>query len=312
MSLQDTLERIQKTPGFYVKQNWEALEAVAGCCGYEQGNSYEVSNIPAAEYRDKGMEGDVKIMRAEEQTGCCTRCFCGENRGFTFNFQTPQSKETFVRLERSYRCCGWAVIPCCAHKVNVYSTVQKNEDNKLEVLGNSDDLQLAAQVKVPMFHGGGCMPRFRLYDENHKQTGYVYGYSCCCAPCVICDFCGANFFIHKNGQYVGKMEKKGVSSCKDYLYELHTDADKFTVEFEEDALKSGAIDVNFKLAVLATVLQIDFNFFEDKRGIKECRCCDIACCGYALPCIPGWCLVFCLCCKKKKEDKDDKPKVIEG
>lgn len=260
------------------------------------------------------MEGDIKIMRAEEKTGFCARCCCGENRGFEFNFQTSQSKETFVKLKRGYRCCGWAVIPCCAHRVNVYSAVQVNEENKLEIVGSASDLNLAASVRVPWFHGGCCIPCFNIHDEKGDKVGHIWGYSCCCMPCVVCDFCGADFGVYRDGKQVGALKKQGVKNCKDYLYEMHTEADKFTVEFTEEALKDGSVDTNFKLAVLAAVIQIDFNFFEDKRGIKECRCCDIACCGYALACLPSPVLFVCgllgslLCCCCKGDDDDDKKK----
>lgn len=301
-----------KCLGFYVKQNWEALEQLGVCTCYEQGNSYEIYNIPAKQFRGKGMEGDVKIMRAEEKTGCCTRFLCGENRRFNFNFKTPQSDETFVRMSRRYRCCGWAVFPCCAHKVNIHSAVQVNEENKLEIVGTSDKLNFAGSVAVPWFHGGCCVPYFNIYNENKQKTGHIWGYSCCCMPCIICDFCGAEFGIYKDGVQVGELKKRGVHSCKDYLYEMNTEADKFTVEFTEEALKEGAIDTNFKLAVLAAVIQIDFNYFEDKRGIREGRCCDIVCCGYACPCMPAlllgclsfMCGLICCCCK----DDDDKKK----
>lgn len=310
MSLQDTLERLQRTPGFYVKQNWEALEQLTSC--YEQGNSYEVYNIPDAKYRNKGMEGDVKILHAQEKTGFCKRCCCGENRAFEFNFQTSQSRETFVRMTRGYRCCGWAVIPCCAHQVNVYSSVQVNEENNLEVVGSSGDLNLAGQVRVPCGHGGCCVPKYDLYDEKKEKVGYMWGYSCCLCPCIICDFCGADFGIYKHGKRVGKLEKLGVKNCKDYLLEMHTDADKYTVEFDEAALKE-EVDVNFKLSVLAAVLLLDFNYFEDSRGCKEGRCCDLSCCGFAIACCPSLCLdICCICCKKDKNKKKEKTKVVEG
>lgn len=303
-----TYEKLENSAfaGFYVKQEWEALEQLSSC--YEQRNHYSVSNIPDKNHREKGMKGNTLLFDATEKTGLCCRLCCGENRPFTFKLLDAESKENMVTFERAYRFCGCALIPYCAHKVNVHWMVNEADGTSV---GSTSEKTRMARVRAPF--GGGCWePTWYIEDwvKNDKtgSWGYEYagqiaGSSCACCPVLLCDFCGATFTVrNKEGEPVGTIKKEGVASCKDYLIECYTEADKYSVEF----LEPENLKLDFKLAVLAGVFQIDFNFFEDKRGLKECHCCDLYLCGYALPCVPICCFaVFGLCCdcsgKSEKE-----------
>uniref|UniRef100_A0A7S3PRM3 Phospholipid scramblase n=1 Tax=Aplanochytrium stocchinoi TaxID=215587 RepID=A0A7S3PRM3_9STRA len=279
-------------PGFYVKQQWEALEQISAC--YEQSNQYEISNIPKEEFRDKGMEGNILLFEAEEKTGLCCRLCCGENRPFKFDLVDKQSKAKMVTFERAYRCCGCALIPFCAHKVNVHWMVNEADGTSV---GSTSEKTRMARVRAPF--GGGCWePTWYIEDWKKRESGNwayekvgsISGSSCPACPFFVCDFCGASFTVRNNeGNPVGTIKKLGVSSCKDWLLECYTEADKYTVEF----LHPEELKLDFKLATLAAVFQIDFNFFEDKRGMKQCHCCDLYCCGYALPCLPLCCIGCC-------------------
>mmetsp|Transcript_1474 Transcript_1474/g.1761 ORF Transcript_1474/g.1761 Transcript_1474/m.1761 type:complete len:338 (+) Transcript_1474:232-1245(+) len=297
-------------PGFYVKQHWEALEEIAAC--YEQSNTYEISNIPEERFRDKGMEGNTLLFEASEKTGICCRLCCGENRPFKFNLVDKQSKANMITMQRAYRGCGWAVIPCCAHKVNMHWMVNEADGTSV---GSTSEKTRMARVRTP-WCGGLWEPTYYIEDwtkkENgewgYEKVGSISGSSCPVCPIIICDFCGASFTYKDNkGTPLGTIKKLGVGSCKDYLIEVHTEADRYTVEF----LEPEKMKLDHKLAALAAVFQIDFNFFEDRRGIRQCHCCDIYCCGYAFPCLPLCCLGFfgvcfsamgckCGCCENNK------------
>eukprot|EP00924_Labyrinthula_sp_SR-Ha-C_P013082 maker-scaffold_12-snap-gene-9.4-mRNA-1 protein AED:0.00 eAED:0.00 QI:144/1/1/1/1/1/4/742/318 len=306
-ALGESLSRLANTDGFFVKQHWEALEEISNC--YEQQNTYDISSIPKSkEDREKGNEGAFKFFKAEETTGCCNRMCCGENRGFSIDFLDFESKKPVLKIDRGWRCCGWAVIPCCAHRVDAHVMVKPTPDGGYEVVGDTSDETLIGQVQTPQWHGGCCCPTYYLMDQQKEYMGEIKGYTCWAMPCCICDICGADFNIYdKEGNQVAKMEKLGVGDCKDWLLEISTEADKYTVEFDAAA----KLDMNFKLTVLAGVIQADFNFFEDRRGIKQCHCCDVYCCGYALPCLPLCCFAICCCCCSK-EDKKRKQSLHAG
>lgn len=284
--------------GFYVQQNWEGAEALVSC--YEQKNTYEVSN-----YTNNSRNKGNHYFDAEETTSLCPRLCCGENRPFFFKLISNAQDKVALTFSRSYRVCGCAAIPGCAHKVNISDD---NGDKK-------------AQVRVP-FCGGFIWPTYNLeeIDENGnvKLMGYVTRDALC--PCCICDFCGVSFDIkNEQGQPVGKLHKLAPANIREALLECYTEADRYKVDFravqpKEDWEKPIDLSENFKNAVLASVFQIDFNFFEDHRGPCEGHCCDVYCCGYAVPCLPccflgacgallGMCGCECRCCSGATKKK---------
>eukprot|EP00924_Labyrinthula_sp_SR-Ha-C_P007476 maker-scaffold_24-snap-gene-4.35-mRNA-1 protein AED:0.04 eAED:0.04 QI:90/1/1/1/1/1/5/68/335 len=302
-SIEEILKRLGKTDGFYIEQQWGALEEITSC--WEQENVYEVYSLPR-NYKDRkagNITGAFKFFSAKEKTGCCKRNCCGENRPFTFNFLDVESKKPVIQISRKLACCGWAVIPCCAHQVDVHALVKRKKDGGHDFVKRPNKKTLAARVQTPKCTGGCCCPTYYLLDHKKRYMGRIEGYTCWALPCFICDTCGADFQVydHQNIQ-VAKIDKLGIVDCKDILYEIATSSDKYTVEFD----KGARLGPNFKLATLAAVMQIDFNFFEDERGLQQCHCCDLYCCGYALPCIPLCCmspicfLCCCCCCDKKK------------
>ena len=105
------------------------------------------------------------------------------------------------------------------------------------------------------------MPTFYLNNHEKKRIGTISGYSFFCLPCVVCDFCGASFSIYKDGKKVGKMRKEGAKCekgccfcCAGWFKELATKADNFSVVFNPESVDD--LDLNFKLAVLAAVIQV--------------------------------------------------------
>lgn len=279
------LKLLDRSNGFFVQQEWEVLEYVTSC--WEQQNEYQIF--------DKS--GNLRLFTAREDTACCWRICCGEHRPFSFNVnditkaaRNEKGKKALV-FNRSFRCCGCALIPGCAHQVDVHYMV----DNKtLKSLGSTSKYTRAARVRVP-FGGGCCWPRYNLEDYAGVATGFITG-----PFCFVCDCCGADFQIHDaEGERIGHIEKLRPANLREMAFELETEADNYQVKFEKED-----IPFNIKLATLAATFLIDFNFFEDSRGLRQCRCCDMYLCGYALACVPAcFCTYCCPCCKPGHKDK---------
>lgn len=271
--------------GLMVRQDWDVLEQIASW--YEQSNHYTIY--------DK--DGKVQLFTMKEKTCCCYRVCCGENRPFRVKVYDETGKEEKPALvfRRKFRCCGWAPIPCCNHKVDVHYLVDANNNT----IGHESSSTRISQVKVPFCHGGCCWPTWQINDRFGETKAKLVG-----PFCMVCDCCGASFTLYdEEGRQTGGIRKLAPDSIKGMGYEIYTDADNFQLEFDKN------MDPTIKMALIAATLQIDFTFFEDKRGICEGRFCDIWCCGYACPCMPK-----CLCCccsnnedKKKKDDDKGAP-----
>jgi hypothetical protein len=289
------LELIKELDGLYIQQEWEIFEQVVSW--YEQKNEYTVF--------DKNHK--TKLFKAQEETSCCFRLCCGENRPFTIhlNDTTGEKDKKALVFNRKYRCCGWAVIPCCAHRVDVHYMVDANGNT----IGSTSDRTKVSSVDVPLC-GGCCQPTWHIRNKKGETQASINGGTCC-----VCDFCGKDFTItDASGAKIGSLKKLSPKNFKQAAMEMVSEADNFRVEFPK------SLDPGIKLALMAATLQIDFTFFEDDRGPCQGRCCDIWCCGWACPCVPAWCLClpcFACCCsdeKKKGKDKNKKkgaPETVE-
>lgn len=279
------LKFLRRDNGFFVQQEWEVLEYVTTF--WEQQNEYKIFD----------QKGNLRLFEAREKTNVCCRLCCSEHRPFTFRLEdvvnskrNEKGKKALV-LSRNFRCCGWALFPCCAHEVDVHYMV---DQKTAKSLGSTSQYTRAARVRVPWLGGLFC-PTYHLEDYAGERLAYITGPFCC-----VCDCCGAKFKIHANdGSQIGDIAKLRPENLKEFAYELETEADNYHVKFDKDDTP-----FNLKLATLAATFLIDFNFFEDRRGLRQCRCCDIYLCGYALPCLPACFFTFCCpCCRPNKSEK---------
>lgn len=280
-----SLKFLRRDHGFYVQQEWEVLEYITTF--WEQQNEYKIFDT----------SGNLKLMEAHEKTNVCCRLCCSEHRPFTFRLSDiladkNKPKKALV-FSRKFRCCGWALFPCCAHEVDAHYMV---DHKTAKSIGSTSQYTRAARVRVPWL-GGGFSPKYHLEDYAGKRLAYISG-PCCC----VCDCCGASFKIHADdGKQIGHIQKLRPLDLKTFALELETEADNYQVKFDSDE-----VPFNLKLATLAATFLIDFNFFEDSRGLRQCRCCDMYLCGYSLPCIPACCFTYipcCWCCRPNKKAK---------
>ena len=231
--------------------------------GWEEGNQYTVY--------DKNAK--VKLFKAKEKTGCLWRNWCGEHRPLRIKVSDHLGEEdkNVLLLTRRYRCCGCAAIPCCAHKLNIHYMID-SEGNELDHT-SSDTLISTAQVP---WCGGCCWPTINIYDRAYTKQATVTGPFCC-----VSELCGSDFNVtDKEGQNIGQIQKLKADTLKRLAVQLSTDSDNFQITFPKE------LELGVKLALLATLFQIDFTFFEDDRTPATGRCCDLYCCGWACPCLP--------------------------
>jgi len=275
---------LEKVNGLYIQQEWEVLETFTLGC-YQGANRYTVMDH----------SGKVTLFTVKEETSCCNRSCCGKDRPFTMNIndETGTKRQRMMIVKRDYACCGWAVCPCCIHHLYVHYVVDA-QGNPISHHGHDT---LIAEVSVPWC--GGCLvPTLDYKDRNGTFLGSMTG-PCCC----VTDFCGADFTItNKDGTEIGKLDKIRAKSIKDAVMEIETEADKFKITFPLE------LDPTFKMAILASLFQIDFAFFEDDRSPRECRFCDWYCCGFPCACFPKCFVCCCLFATKEDREKAEKKK----
>lgn len=254
-----------------MNQEWEVVEQVINW--YEQSNAYTIYD-PL---------GKVKLFYAKERSNVCCRVLCGENRPFNIKISdtTGAKDRTMLVLKRRFRFCGWAIIPGCAHRVDVHYMIGPDGN----AIGSTSSRTKIAQVRTP--YGGGCLiPTYNIEDPSGEAMATISG-----PFCVVCEYCGSDFTIKdaKTRTEIGRIRKMAPDSLKKAGLELVTEADNFKIEFPSD------LDPVTKMAIMGATLQIDFQFFEDQRGLCEGRCCDFYCCGWPIACTPK----YCSCCSSK-------------
>jgi len=160
-------------------------------------------------------------------------------------------------------------------------------------------MTLIGRVQAP-FLGGGLQPQLNIMsrDGANNQTGiYMEGPMCCIGSC-----CDSTFNVKSAQGDIGMIRKEGPEGLADMAAELLTDADNFTMSWNQN------IDMPTKVSLLGAMFLLDFMFFEDDGNFKcnpctkECsiKLCDFFCCGMLVP------------CKIKCDCSDDKDKNGDG
>ena len=208
----------------------QKLELLELLTGCESKNRYEIyCQINNQNYN---------LFRAKEKSGCCMRNFCpGSSRSFKMNITLP-NKTDFAVLERPFKCTCF----CLARpEMNCkYSNGKK-----------------FGRIKEPFTC---CSPVFETYDENDGSK-FVLIIECCqrgfiCSKCY--ELIGKIYKYGNLNMEVGCFTKK-VKCCQ----EMFTDANTFLIYFPVDCT------VEDKLNLIATVLLIDYRYFEESPQDKQ-------------------------------------------
>lgn len=219
------LEYLSQVAQLLIHQQVELLEALTG---WESHNKYQIKNTLGQQ-----------VYFAAEESGCCTRQFCGSHRGFIMHI-TDNLGQEIIRVTRDFKCCACcpccACSDCCAYEIQIEAPVG-------QVVGFARQLQTCTR------------PRFSIMDADHQEVLYIEGPLCVCQG--ICCTWDQEFRIMPSdrSQEIGKVTKQWTGIVKEML----TDADNFSVSFPID------LDVRVKAALLGTVFLIDFMYFESQQ-----------------------------------------------
>ena len=191
-------------------------------------------------------------------------------------------------------CCVLA--PMCADGMTVHAG---------ELSGSAGDVMLSGPTvmgyaQVPSPFGGMFTPTVNIMDRGSgnqfRPVGKLEGptlFGGCSELCF-----DSHFAVSKMGQeHVGKSAaiktadlaniiKRKPATAADALKEAFTDSDQFTLEFVDTSLTAQQ-----KAVMIASVLLVDYMFFEMDNGMIDCHgskikttCCLCYCLGALQPC----------------------------
>jgi len=258
-----------------IQQEVNVLEAVAdavgfGCC--EQPNVYHVYDGKADAASQKPGEAAHLLTIKEEGNECkdmvCRVCF---NPFHTMTLQVTDAKTTepVFWIDRPFRCCGCAYLccSCCLQEWNVMSGSSAQGIEGSSMIGS---------LRQPIC-GGGCFPRFNIFDGPPSVAGGSYGDK---TPAMIIRgphfigelCCDVNFrLMAPKGPepgaeevQLGNITKLGAKDGMGALKELLTDADTFAMTVPHDA------SVTTKATAITGLVLLDYYFFES-GGALECN-----------------------------------------
>ena len=130
----DPFQLLKTADKIKVKQLVDIIE-VLGCC--EKENTYDIFTYSNNQ--------NVYIARAKEESSCFQRYCCpGESRAFKVHFKYPNSDNTFLTVDRPFKCTC-----CCLARPIMTNTLTNGQK-----IGN---------VKNPCTC---CSPLFEITDEN--------------------------------------------------------------------------------------------------------------------------------------------------
>jgi hypothetical protein len=130
----------------------------------EQPNTYTIYNL----------ETQQALIRVEEQSECCTRCFCAPDHSVVlqFNALDPSGNAIFpvITMERE-GCCskpclgGFVCMDCCANEAFIHAGSVVQADGQPGGAGKLPRDRVIGRAKVPIL-GGGLTPTIQVMDRT--------------------------------------------------------------------------------------------------------------------------------------------------
>lgn len=285
---------LQSTDTFMIQQKVQWGEALTqGMC--EQQNIYTIA--------DKDSNRNVLLI--QEQSQALNRCCCAPEHSFFAKFyllgedgKTKKSEQAVMTMEREgCDCCftGPCPKPClccfactesCADGAQFYAG--DLEGNPGVFKGERERTKLLGEMIQPV-GGGGFKPVLQIMDRDSTKGSNAPAEMfaatrgpCCFGGCS--EFCCDTDFgisIAHPGQTVAQLhelpfgdfasiKKRKPSSFGGALRELFTDSDIYEVTF-----LSKDITVQQKANILASMVHLDFMFFERDNDMCYCENGDI-------------------------------------
>jgi hypothetical protein len=228
----DPMEILIKAPTAKIVQQIELLEIVSQC---ETNNRYDVfCEMNGVKYF---------CFRCKEDSSWCMRNMCPSDlRSFKINMMLPGQKK-FGILERPFKC----TCCCCARPI---------------VKGTFSNGQPFGTINQPFTC---CSPFFETVDETDGSKYSIEIPYCQCGFMCRSNVCG------KCSEVIGNIYKENdlthpvgtFKKLENCVQEMVSDANSFEIIFPTDAT------VGDKLNILATVILIDYRYYESKPSSNQ-------------------------------------------
>jgi hypothetical protein len=194
------------------------------------------------------------------------------------------------------RCCRfpckclqtWVCFPCCQDGVHLYAgsipEAHDDEKGRYDITSTTGADSLIGRVIQPNY-GGWYIPSLHLHDGLNANTNEPFGKvegPCCFGGWS--EFCfDFKFFVSNSSSPqhtgdIGLITKKKPSDAGGFIAELCSDADLYSIQFNEDR----GLNAEQKLTVLAAQLLLDYMLFDGNT--KKCENRDEAVYCYCFYC----------------------------
>lgn len=229
-------DKLINLPGIFIKQKFEAFEAVTGC---ETENKYVV--YPTTE--GGADHAKTVLFKAKEKSSTINRlCLSGNCRPFIVKVTNEPSDNLFLRFNRECACTCLCFNPPV---MEVFLMEGQNEEGSF--LGKIVRPWTCCDPELRVFDNRGNIIFF--ITSSGCQLGFLC--KCPCDPCQIIDFEILDSF--KNKIPGSKLQKRS-SGC---LKAAVSDTDNFSLIFPPNAKKEE------RSLLMATVIMLDFMLFEE-------------------------------------------------
>ena len=228
----DPMEILIKAPSAKIIQQIELLEIVSEC---ETNNRYDVfCEMNGVKYF---------CFRCKEDSSWCMRNMCPSDlRSFKIHMMLPGQKK-FGILDRPFKC----TCCCCARPI---------------VKGTFSNGQPFGTINQPFTC---CSPFFETVDETDGSKYSIEIPYCQCGFMCRSNVCG------KCSEVIGNIYKENdlthpvgtFKKLENCVQEMVSDANSFEIIFPTDAT------VGDKLNILATVILIDYRFYESNANTDQ-------------------------------------------
>ena len=272
-----------------IQQHVSIFEAV--CSFYEAANKYSIYEVD-----EEGKMG-TRILLAEAKSPCCERQICAPYHSVILKVSDPGSGETYLSIQRKGWGSGKYCMPCCCacnedlcnDGIIVHEGAIEWQSNICCMCCGQDVTEGNPISKINQ--ASSCTPQLDVFAEVDSAEPYASITGPCCfgGASELC--CKSKFEYKKGDTQIASMTKLAPSDCCACLKELCTDADKFSVEFED------GIEAEEKANSIAAVFLTDYMFFEQDQGI-----CTVKDGGAKLTCFQCYCfgcLIPCTCKAQK-------------
>ena len=263
-----------------IKQRVSLLEAagdtmggVCPCieCCLERPNEYDVFDEQSGQ----------KLLYVKEDSEFFCRCCCNPSHELKLNIFDPHTNQQLMVVDRPFKCgtqCP-AWLGFCQQEATLMSG------------SNPEATQSAIGMTRQPCCGGIFTPTVNVMQGGNPDAepfATVEGPLCCFGG--LTEMCCDQEFPISSGSgggdgNVGVIVKEKPEDFSQAMKEIMTDSDLFTLTFKDPSL-----DQNKKLALLSTVLLLDYMFFEQNQPWEfdgsscSVTCCNMYICGSLQPC----------------------------